>query len=57
MCVILEGVIKEKRILNLVCDLAAVDRNFMYSLCHEVYNVFMKPKSLYCNKSNMGEKA
>jgi hypothetical protein len=50
-----KGVIKEKRILNLVCDLAAVGRNFMYCLCHELYKVFIKPRSLYYNKCHMGE--
>lgn len=47
MCVILEGVIKEERILNMVCNLATAGRTFMYCWCHDGYNLWMKPKSLY----------
>jgi hypothetical protein len=27
----------------------------MYCLCHELYKVFIKPRSLYYNKCHMGE--
>jgi hypothetical protein len=57
MCIILEGAIKEKGVLNVVCDLATAGRTFLCCWCHDGCNVFMKPKSLYYNKWHMGEKA
>jgi len=35
MCVILECVIKEKAILNLVCDLSTAGRTLMNCRCHD----------------------